>query len=83
MYKLVAHTLEIILNEKVYIYLPPMYSMKKVIRTIQIEQWSEGCKKCGKLIVGKTESEVVANMGFHKGSNKCKSSNSKSKAKKK
>lgn len=46
--------------------------MKKITRTIKVEQWSDGCKICGKLIVGKTESEVVANMGFHKLSIKCK-----------
>jgi len=45
--------------------------MKKITRTIRIEQWSDGCKKCGKLIVGKTESEVIANMNFHKGSSRC------------
>ena len=49
-----------------------MVYMKKVTRTIKVEQWSEACKKCGKLIVGKTESEVIANMKFHKGSKRCK-----------
>jgi len=46
--------------------------MKKITRKIEIEQWSEACNNCGKLIVGKTESEVIANMNFHQLSNKCK-----------
>jgi len=43
----------------------------KKTRTVEEEGYESTCKKCGKVIFGSTENQVVFNMGLHQAGKSC------------
>jgi len=39
--------------------------MKKIKRTIEVEEWSETCPHCGQLIEGSSENHCKWNLAVH------------------